>query len=111
MRFLLASVLFLLVAGCGSVPADDSSEADGQTGLGCSVGEQRAVDLDVPGPGMPTPEEAVNAVSDGLATVVSKAAGAATVNTLGPDGTVMRVFELTQREDGWWPDSYTECSD
>lgn len=78
--------------------------------LGCPVEEQTIVDLDIPGPGMPTPEEALNAYAEGPFRVVSTANGSAIVNALGPDGTVKRVFEVTQREDGWWPDSYTECS-
>jgi hypothetical protein len=116
MRFLIAGVLLvLLVTGCGTDATHNSAaprgESTGQGELGCSVDEQTAVDLDVPGPGMPSPGEAVDALTESPSTLVSKSAGAATVTTLGPGGTVARVFQVTQRHDGWWPASYTECSD
>lgn len=115
MRHLVAgALLLLLIAGCGTDSTNDSATAgersEGQTRLGCPASEQTVVDLDVPGPGKSTPEEAVAAFADGSTTVVSETEGTATVNVLGADGTVARVFQATQRKDGWWPDSYTECA-
>lgn len=115
MRFMVAGALVLvLMAGCGTDATDNSSaaadEPNGQGELGCSVDEQTAVDLDVPGPGTATPKEAVDALTDGPTDVVSETADEAMVNAMGPDGRVARVFKVTHREDGWWPESYTECS-
>lgn len=116
MRHLVAGALLLvlLIAGCGTDSTIDSATSGegskGHVRLGCPASEQTAVDLDVPGPGKSTPEEAVAPFADGPTTVVDETEGAATINALGADGTVARVFRVTQRKDGWWPDSYTECA-
>lgn len=114
-RHLVAGAsLLLLLTGCGTEATDDSAasgkENERQARLVCPASDQTAVDLDVPGPGKSTPEAAVAPFADGSTTLVNETEGSATVNALGADGTVTRVFKVTQRKDGWWPDSYTECA-
>lgn len=114
-RHLVAGALLLLTAGCATESPDDAAAASGRGGeerasLDCPAKGQTPVDLDVPGPGTSTPEQAVAPFADGPTTLVTEAKGSATVHALGPDGTVTRVFQVKQREDGWWPDSYTECA-
>lgn len=78
------------------------------TSLPCT--KQAAVALDVPGPGQPTAEEAVAPYAGALTLVVQQSGGESTVLGLLSDNTVVRVFQVTKRVDGWWPDGYRECS-
>lgn len=64
---------------------------------------------DIPGPGRPTPREAVAPYIVGSALVISEDARSATVIEVAGYGSATRVFEVTKREDGWWPDSYVVC--
>ena len=75
----------------------------------CPNSSRKSVDLDIPGPGQPTPQLAVAPYALGSAIVISEENGAATVLGLAGYGEPTRVFKVTKREDGWWPDSYVEC--
>lgn len=66
--------------------------------------------LDVPGPGRATPEAAVAPYADALTLVAHQGDDGTTVLGLRADQTVVRVFDVTKRNDGWWPDGYRECS-
>ena len=97
-------VVAVIPTGCGGSTSGAASL------LPCSAGEQRIVSYDLPGPGQPTPEEAVLLVdgSSGLSLEVRTDGEQTTV--LGrDDGVVIRVYEVTEKEDGWWPDGYREC--
>jgi hypothetical protein len=67
------------------------------------------VALDVPGPGQPTPEKAVAPYAGALQLVVENVDGSTVVIGLARDATVFRVYQVTKRLDGWWPDGYAEC--
>ena len=111
----LYAVLMVLVTGCGDRTAphaadSPTSPSDSATALPCDETEQGGVALDVPGPGRPTPEEAVAPYAGALTLVAQQGDDGTTVLGLRADGTVLRVFGVTKREDGWWPDGYRECS-
>ena len=113
----LYAVLMLLATGCGDRTAPDATAADPSTppagvatSLPCDESDQTAVFLDVPGPGRPTPEGAVAPYAGALTLVAHKGDGGTTVLGLRADKTVFRVFDVTKRKDGWWPDGYRECS-
>ena len=101
-----ASVVVLVVAaGCGDAkdaePTDKAAKCD-KGGL--------STDLDIPGPGKPLPEEAVEPYLDAFVVVSVQEDGAnATVTAEAPGSDAVRLYDLTHREDGWWPDGYTEC--
>lgn len=109
----LYAAVVMLGSGCGegTVPDElDAARSDtSATSLPCDETEQTAVALDVPGPGRPSPEEAVAPFAGALTLVAQERGGGTTVLGLRADGTVFRVFEVTEREDGWWPDGYREC--
>lgn len=75
----------------------------------CPNSSRKSVDLDIPGPGQPTPQLAVAPYALGSAILLSEENGTATVLGLAGYGEPTRVFKVTKREDGWWPDSYVEC--
>lgn len=80
-------------------------------GLSCPFSKQTSVDLDIPGPGQPTPQAAVAPFLGSLTiTAVHTKERAAQVIASDADGAAVRVYTLTERDDGWWPDGYTECS-
>lgn len=110
MRELMAGMFLVIsVSGCGghsAIEAAHPERPDSQS----RCARQTPVDLDVPGPGTTTPERAVAPYAGGPITVVMEDGETATVSAVAPDGTGRRVFRVTRREDGWWPDSYTECS-
>lgn len=101
-----ASVVVLVVAaGCGDAkdaePAEEAAKCD-KGGLGTA--------LDIPGPGKPLPEEAVEPYLDAFVLVSVQEDGEnATVIAEAPGSDAVRLYDLTRREDGWWPDGYTEC--
>src|SRR5688572_8766476 len=117
MRFAQAAtyaVLVLLASACGDRPAPDATDASAPSSsamsLPCDGTEQTGVVLDVPGPGRASPEEAVAPFAGALTLVAQERDGRTKVLGLRADKTVFRVFEVTKREDGWWPDGYQECS-
>lgn len=66
--------------------------------------------LDIPGPGRPTPQEAVHPYLGAHEIhLVSTSGRRATVTAMNLAGEVRRSYDLTLREDGWWPDGYDEC--
>jgi hypothetical protein len=75
----------------------------------CPNSSRKSVDLDIPGQGQPTPQLAVAPYALGSAILISEENGTATVLGLAGYGEPTRVFKVTKREDGWWPDSYVEC--
>ncbi len=77
--------------------------------LPCAEVDQSSVALDVPGPGQPSPEEAVAPYAGALELVAERVGGSTIVAGLRRDGSVFRVFRVTGRSDGWWPDGYAEC--
>jgi hypothetical protein len=92
-----------------SVTVSASSDVSDPTSA-CFTSEQRRVDLDTAGPGRPTPREAIAPFASGSTTIVSQQRGVAEVLESGANGTPKRMFHVTRREDGWWPDSYVECA-
>ena len=123
------AALTVLLAGCGGqADGDDAADTRAQeaetattatTGvpaedlsLPCPPSEQGGTALDIPGPGRPTPEQAVAPYAGGgeVTTVADEERGSAVVHVLGPDGKVFRTFQVSKRVDGWWPDGYLECS-
>lgn len=103
------------LAGSDGQPDRDSLIADGtnnsdRLSLPCDVSEQTMVMFDLAGPGQPTPRQAVAPHAGALTLVVQESAGDTTVFGLRDDGSVFRAFQVTKRDDGWWPDGYRECS-
>jgi len=79
-------------------------------GLSCPFSEQTRAALDIPGPGQPTPQEAVAPFLGSLSiSAVHTKERAAQVIANDADGAAVIVYTLTKQEDGWWPDGYTEC--
>lgn len=101
-----ASIISLVIAaGCGD--ANDARATD--EAAQCDKGGLSTA-LDIPGPGRPTPEEAVEPYLDAFVVVsVQEDGGTATVTAEAPGSDAVRLYDLTRREDGWWPDGYTEC--
>lgn len=108
----------MIIASLGTLSAcgDESAETEAAPALeasasSCSKEDGTGVALDVPGPGMPTPEEAVAPYLDAYVIAsVEKDQRSATVTTEAQgEGEAIRIFELTLRDDGWWPDGYVEC--
>ncbi len=114
MKWVAGAVLMFALAGCSRQetaerPFGDSELATEDLALPCPVAEQRGVDFDVPGPGRPTPEEAVAPYSEGRKLVVGEQDDETVVFALAPDGEVVRVFSVSKHRDGWWPEGYAEC--
>ncbi|MGB3256683.1 MAG: hypothetical protein WBA72_01730 [Ornithinimicrobium sp.] len=101
-------VIALVTAGCGDQVTTGAEEA--ATTLPCARGDQTLVALDVPGPGRPSPVEAVAPVGGGLVLQAQTSGAETTVVGLDAIGTLTRVYEVTEQLDGWWPDGYRECS-
>ena len=115
-----------LLAGCGGqAVGDDSAATRAQRAetattivpaedlsLPCPASEQRRTELDVTGPGRGTPEQAVARFTGGggVTTVADEEHDRAVVHVLGTDGNVVRDFQVSEHDDGWWPDGYLECS-
>lgn len=110
----LFATCLLLGSACGDRAAADAGDATSPApsapSLPCDEIEQGYVGWDVPGPGRPSPEEAVAPFAGALTLVAQEGGGGTAVLGLRADGTVFRVFEVTARDDGWWPDGYRECS-
>lgn len=127
MGWMAAALLTVLLAGCAgqatsnevalakSANAETTTASPGDTAamprtLPCRTSDQRAVDLDVRGPGRSSPEQAVAPFADGSIVVVNANRRVATVGVLGDDGHLARVFEVSKHADGWWPDGFAECT-
>lgn len=112
----MGAVALLAVMGsaCGSGSVNDAADASepSPTGMSlpCDESEQTVVMWDVPGPGQPTPSQAVAPHAGALTLVEQESAGDITVFGLRDDGSVFRAFQVTKHDDGWWPDGYRECS-
>lgn len=100
-------------SGCGAPTSGQSAPSPESvapaTELPCADTEQSRVDLDVPGPGQPTPEEAVAPYAGALRLAAREMDGGTIVVGLKRDDSVFRVYLVTERADGWWPDGYEEC--
>lgn len=117
MRVGMSVVLMLVAVGCGeaSEPVTKAARASAPSGvaataLPCDESEQTYVAWDVPGPGRPTPEEAVAPYAGALTLMAQRGPKATTVLGLRADGSLVRVFDVSKGDDGWWPDGYRECS-
>lgn len=116
-RLLSALVIATLIAGCGS-GARPSGASDSATAaehgpapvVASDCPGTHIVALDIPGPGRPTPEEAVAPYAKGAPETVKKTSRNAVVHDLGPEGELLRIFQVSKHKDGWWPDGYTECA-
>lgn len=76
----------------------------------CTEGDGLSMALDIPGPGRPTPEEAVEPYLAAFVVVdVQEDGETATVTAEAPASDAVRLFELTRHKDGWWPDGYRQC--
>jgi hypothetical protein len=121
MKRLGGVLLTVLLTGCagplnGPSNTEMASEPTGGAeavgrGLQCQDSEQRAVDLDIEGPGRSSPERAVAPFADGSTVVANENKRVATVHVLGADGNPVRVFKVSKHRDGWWPDGFTQCAD
>ncbi len=74
----------------------------------CSESDRQPTDLDVPGPGQPTPEKAVGPYADGRQLVLDPS-NPNVVYAVNADGSAYRTFRVSRQTDGWWPDGYTQC--
>ena len=99
------------VSACGGESAETEAAPAPEVSAGdCAKEDGTGVALDIPGPGTPTPEEAVAPYLDAYVIAsVDENQRSATV-TAKADGGAVRIFELTRRNDGWWPDGYVQCS-
>ena len=101
-------LLAVLLTSCAPAAQGDDRRSDAPAASTTCAAVR--VDLDIPGPGQPTPEEAVAPYAGaGRLVLVSEQGKTATVDVVGPEGQVFRVFEVTKHRDGWWPDGYTQC--
>jgi len=112
----MGAVALLAVVGtaCSSESVSDAAKASEPSptalSLPCDENVQTMVMWDLRGPGQPTPSEAVARYAGAITLVVQESAGGTTVLGLHDDGSVFRAFEVTKRDDAWWPDGYRECS-
>ena len=110
---LLAVVTLSSAGGVqGSDGATRASRPAARAGaLPCIASDQSHVALDVRGPGR-TPEQAVAPYAGALELIeliTDEVDEGTVVVGLRPDDTAFRVYRVTRRSDGWWPDSYAEC--
>lgn len=102
-----------VASGCGGSTSaqqeDPTPSAVPETALTCADTEQSRVDLDVPGPGQPSPEEAVAPYAGALELASREVDGDTVVVGLRQDGSVFRMYHVSMHADGWWPDGYAEC--
>lgn len=106
----LAVTAVLVLGSCSDgKTASDSEAAQPKLALDCGASQPLGTDLDVPGPGRATPEEAVAPYADAMDLVAEQTGGRAVVYAVR-DGEVIRQFRASERDDGWWPDGYTACT-
>ena len=108
---LLAVVTLSSAGGVqGSDGATRASRPAARAGaLPCIASDQSHVALDVRGPGRTTPDQAVAPYAGALKLITVEVDEGTVVVGLRPDDTAFRVYRVTRRSDGWWPDSYAEC--
>ena len=125
-RVTAAVALTALLAGCGGRAVGDDPAATRALRAGtatitapaedpsllCPAAGQRRTDLDIPGPGRATPEQAVApfAGDGGVTTIADEDRDRAVVQVLGTDGDVVRIFQVSEHAGWWWPDGFFECS-
>lgn len=109
----MMAVVATVASGCGASPSGQSGEptpaAASETALPCVATEQSRVALDVPGPGQPSPEEAVAPYAGALQLASGEVDGDTVVFGLRQDGSIFRMFQVSERADSWWADGYSEC--
>jgi hypothetical protein len=76
--------------------------------LPCSKAQRHSTDLDVPGPGRRTPEEAVASYANGP-TLREELPNSVVVHELNANGVVVRTYLISRHNGGWWPDGWLEC--
>lgn len=99
----------ITLSAVGDVPASVAEAPVEVAALPCPLTDRGAVDLDVPGPGQLRPEEAASSYINADLILGSRTQDQATVYEIGDDGYATRVFFVSRRPDGWWPDAYQEC--
>lgn len=107
------AVVATVASGCGASTSeqreDPTPSAVSDTALPCADTEQSRVALDVPGPGQPSPEEAVAPYAGAMELASRAIDGDTVVVGLRQDGSIFRMYHVSKRADGWWPDGYSEC--
>lgn len=101
-----------VASGCNASASSQSEDppppAPGSV-LRCADTQLSRVALDVPGPGQPSPLEAVAPHAGTLDLASRVVDGEIVVIGLRQDGSIVRTYDVTERADGWWPDGYSEC--
>lgn len=109
----MTAVVATVASGCGAPTSRQREEptpsAVAKTALPCADTERSRVDLDVPGPGQPGPEQAVAPYAGALELASREINGDTVVLGLRQDGSIFRTYHVRKRADGWWPDGYSEC--
>lgn len=96
----------------GTPIAGNSGFIRAEVAENCPDDLSQTVFLDTPGPGQTTPEGAVaNVETSGVNefVLVDNVDGVARVAVVSPSGQVTHLYKVSERSDGWWPDSYTTC--
>jgi hypothetical protein len=106
----LVAAAALALSSCG----EDNAASDPQAPapmlvLDCGASQPLVTLLDVPGPGRATPEKAVAPYADGLYLIAEQSGGTAVAYSMR-GGEVVRQFDTSRHDDGWWPDGYMECT-
>ncbi|WP_143099672.1 hypothetical protein [Nocardioides psychrotolerans] len=99
----------ITLSAVGGVPAGGAEAPVEVAALPCPPTDRGAVDLDVSGPGRARPEEAAAPYIDAVLVLASRTQTQATVYEVAENGLAARVFFLSRRPDGWWPDAYQGC--
>lgn len=109
----MMAVMATTAIGCGASTSgqreDPAPSAVSTTAPPCAYTEEPRVALDVPGPGRPSPEEAVAPYAGALELASREINGDTVVVGLRQDGSIFRMYHVRKRTDGWWPDGYSEC--
>lgn len=108
-RAALCLVVAVAASSCGEGPTDAVDVPASASALPCDPSDERTVALDIAGPGQPTPVEAVAPFAEGLTLVEQESEAGTTVLAIDTDGTVVRMFDVSEQQGGWWPDGYREC--
>lgn len=106
---LVATAVLALSSCSDGKTVSDAEAPTPKLVLDCGASQPLGTDLDVPGPGRATPEKAVAPYAEGMDLIAEQSGGTAVVFGV-TDGEVVRQFQARERNDGWWPDGYTECT-